>query len=373
MALTGRAAVVSAPYAPFEIREYPVPDPGPGEILVRITAAGVCGSDLHIWRGEVPPLHRYPCVGGHEMAGIVAKLGAGVTTDTLGRPLREGDRVAFAYFNPCGQCFTCLSGTTGCPNRYRLRAHLTADDPPHFHGAFADYYLLKPRQWVFRVPEGLPDELVAPVSCALSQVVYGLHKIGIWLGDTVVIQGAGGLGLYAVAVARDMGAGQVISIDTIPSRLELARAFGADHTINIREVPHRAERVALVREWTGGTGADVCVEVAGVPAVVQEGLEMLRAGGRYLMMGNIVPGAVAEIVPHDAVRSPKQLLGVLSYDAWVIPRALDWLVRARPRYPLDRLVARTYPLEETTLAFQEADWAAQRGEVPRALIRVIAG
>jgi threonine dehydrogenase-like Zn-dependent dehydrogenase len=368
MATTGRAAVSSGPGAPFELREYPVADPGPGEVLVKITAAGVCGSDLHIWRGEVPPLHRYPSVAGHEMAGVVAKLGAGITTDTLGRPLREGDRVAFAYFNPCGQCFTCLSGTTGCPNRYRLRSSLTVDDPPHFHGALADYYYLKPRQWVFTLPDGLSDALAAPVSCALSQVVYGLHRIGIWLGDTVVIQGAGGLGQYAVAVARDMGAGQVIVVDAIPLRLELARALGADHTIDVRQVPDRADRVALVRQWTGGAGADVCVEVAGVPAVVQEGLEMLRAGGRYLMMGNIVPGASTQIVPHDAVRQPKQLLGVLAYDAWVIPRALDWLVRAQARYPLERMLARSYPLDQVTQAFHDADWAAQQGDLGRALI-----
>ena len=154
------------------------------------------------------------------------------------------------------------------------------------------------------MPDELPDALVAPVNCALAQVVYGLHQIRIWLGDTVVVQGAGGLGLYCVAVARDMGAGKIVAIDGVPERLDLARAFGADITIDIRDVADQAERVRLVREATGGHGADVCVEVAGVPGVVQEGLEMLRIGGRYLWMGNIVPGAAARIVPHDATRQP---------------------------------------------------------------------
>ncbi len=366
--MIGRVVVSHGPGKPFEIREYPVADPGPDEILVKLTLASVCGSDLHMWRGETPPLQRPPGVPGHEMTGVVAKLGRNRRVDTLGRPLKEGDRVAFAYFIPCGSCWACLTGTTGCPNRYRSRSSLTVDDPPHFHGAYGDYYYLLPRQWVYLVPDELPDDLVAPVNCALSQVVYGLNRIGVWLGDTVVIQGAGGLGINAVAIAREMGAGRVIVVDGVAERLELATAFGADATINIREIPERADRVARVKELTGGVGADVCIEVVGVAGVVQEGIELLRVGGRYLMMGNIVPHATAEIVPHDVVRQPKTLLGVLAYDAWVIPRALDWLVRARQRYPFDRLLAGRYPLEQIDRAFQEADWAARAGRVPRAII-----
>ena len=364
----GRAAVLVAPGQPMELREYPVPEPGPGEMLVRVTAAGVCGSDLHMWRGEVPWFQRAPGIQGHEMTGRVAKLGPGRERDSLGRPLKEGDRVAYAYFIPCGECWACLSGTTGCPNRYRYRASRTADDPPHFLGAYAEYYLLRPEQWVFRVPDDLDDALVAPVNCALAQVVYGLHRIGIWLGDTVVVQGAGGLGLYACAVAKDMGAGRVIAVDGIPERLALARRFGADATISLRELPTKAERVARVKELTDGVGADVCVEVVGVPGVVQEGLEALRVGGRYLWMGNIVPGQAAEIVPHDAVRLPKAILGVLAYDRWVIPRALDWLVRARDRYPFETLVGQRYPLDQINAAFQAAEWAQGQGSVARVVI-----
>ena len=366
--MKGRVVVSLGTGRPFEIREYPVADPGPDEILVKLTLASVCGSDLHMWRGETPPFQKPPGVPGHEMTGVIAKLGKNRNVDTLGRPLREGDRVAFAYFIPCGSCWACLSGTTGCPNRYRLRSSLTAEDPPHFHGAYGDYYYLLPRQWVYRVPDGLPDDLVAPVNCALSQIVYGLHKIGIWLGDSVVIQGAGGLGIYAVAVARDMGAGKIIVVDGVPERLELARSFGADATIDLRELTTRADRVSRIKELTDGNGADLCVEVAGVASVVQEGIEALRVGGRYLMMGNIVPNAAAEIVPHDVVRQPKTLLGVLSYDAWVIPRALDWLAKARHRYPMDKLVAGHYPLEQINQAFEEANWAAKAGQVPRAII-----
>lgn len=363
---TGRAVVAFGPDRPMEIREYPVLPPEPDQIVVRITMASICGSDLHMWRGEMPNLGTGAIVPGHEMAGTVHQLGADWSSDSLGRPLREGDRVTFSFFNPCGRCWACLSNTARCPNRYSRRA--PADVPPHFHGAYADYHVVKPGQWVFKVPDQLPDELVAPVNCALSQVLYSLHRIGIWLGDTVVIQGAGGLGLYASAVAKEMGAGQVIVVDRIKERLALARRFGADATINIDELPTRAERVQLVRERTEGRGADVALEVAGVPAVVQEGLEMLRFGGRYCLVGNIVPGAEGTIVPHDIIRTSREVLGVVGYEAWAIPRSLEFLARTREKYPFDELVSHRYPLEEVNRAFQESEWAHGQGKVTRAVL-----
>jgi threonine dehydrogenase-like Zn-dependent dehydrogenase len=352
----------------MELTEYEVPDPGPDELLVRIKLASICGSDLHMWRGEVPWFQKAPGIQGHEMSGHVEKLGANRTTDTLGRPLKEGDRVAYAYFIPCGQCWACLGGTTGCPNRYRTRNTVTADQPPHFLGAYAEYYLIKANQWVFKVPNGLSDDLVAPINCALSQVIYGLNQIGVWLGDTVVVQGAGGLGIYACGVAKDMGAGRVIAIDSIPARLALARRFGADETINLRELPSSEQRVQRVKDLTDGVGADVCVEVVGIAGVVQEGIEMTRVGGRYLWMGNIVPGMEAEIVPHDVVRQPKTIRGVLAYDRWVLPRALDWVNRTQHKYPFHELVGASFPLEQINEAFEQAEWSAGKGSVARTVI-----
>jgi L-iditol 2-dehydrogenase len=366
--MKAKAAVTRDNARGMAITQYEVPDPGPDEVLVRVTMASLCGSDLHMWRGEVPWFQKAPGIQGHEMCGRVAKLGPNRRADSLGRPLREGDRVAYAYFIPCGECWACLGGTSGCPNRYRTRNTVTADDPPHFLGAFAEYYLLKPTQWIFKVPDGLPDELVAPVNCALSQVVYGLQQIGVWLGDTVVVQGAGGLGIYACGVAKDMGAGRVIAIDAIPERLALAREFGADEVIDFKETRVKADRVRRVRELTGGFGADVVVEVAGIAGVVQEGLEMTRVGGRYLWMGNIVPGVAAEIVPHDVVRQPKTIRGVLAYDRWVIPRALDWVSRTRGKYPFGKLVGARFQLEQINEAFEQAEWVAGKGSVARTVI-----
>jgi len=165
-----------------------------------------------------------------------------------------------------------------------------------------------------------------------------------------------------------MGAGQVIVVGRIPERLALAREFGATATIDLNELPTRAERVAFVRDLTEGRGADVALEVAGVPQVVQEGLDMLRFGGRYCLVGNIVPGATAEVVPHDIIRTSREVLGVVGYEAWVIPRALDLLLRTRERYPYHKLVSHQYHLADINRAFEESDWALSQGKVTRGVI-----
>src|SRR6266508_6570910 len=156
--MLGRAAVFQGPGKGYEIRELEVPNPEPGAILIKVAMAGVCGSDLHFWRGDSPVFGALANqIGGHEMTGRVAKLGAGVTTDSLGRPLKEGDRVVYAYFKPCNRCYVCNQGQqAACPNKTRTITRV--DVFPHFTGAYAEYYYLRPDQWVFKVPDELTDE-----------------------------------------------------------------------------------------------------------------------------------------------------------------------------------------------------------------------
>src|SRR5438093_1466203 len=324
--------------------------------LIRVSLANVCGSDLHFWRGDAPlRLPEDGLIYGHEMTGRVARLGARGKTDSLGRPIKEGDRVAYTYFYPCGRCYACLANEpAACPAK--IERPRGPSEFPHFHGAFAEYYYLRPRGALFLVPDALPDEMVAPVNCALSQVIFGLGRAGLAFGGSVVIQGAGGLGIQAAAVARDMGAATVIVVDQLPGRLELARAFGADHTINLKEIPDRKERVTLVRKWTGGGGADVACDFVGFPQVIPEGIEMLRSGGTYLEIGTISRGAKVELEPSVLVWGSKKIVGVIQYDPWVIPRALDFLVRNRGRFPFDRLLSHKYPLEQINQAFADSEW-----------------
>ncbi|MGH7821196.1 MAG: zinc-binding dehydrogenase, partial [Candidatus Binatia bacterium] len=163
----------------------------------------------------------------------------------------------------------------------------------------------------------------------------------------------------AAAMAKDMGADTVIVVDQIAGRLELAKAFGADMTLNLKEVPDRKERVKLVRGWTGGVGADVACDFVGFPAVIPEGLEMLRSGGTYLEIGTISRGAKVELEPSVLVWGSKKIVGVVQYDPWVIPRALDFLVRSRARWPWERILSHKYPLEEINEAFAASEWHAR--------------
>lgn len=354
---TGRAALFFGPGRPFEIVELPVPDPEPGAVVVRVTRANICGSDLHIWRGDgalaamARPDGR---IIGHEMTGVVHALGDGVDTDWAGRPLAVGDRVAFQYFAPCGRCRACTRGLTGgCPVAFRVLAG-RPERFPHFRGAFADYFYVHPRMAIYRVPDAVTDRMVCGANCALAQMVHGLERVGVGPGDTVVVQGAGGLGLYGILVARYRGAATVIVIDGLEDRLELARRMGADHVIDMREHPGTSERIGLVRELTGGWGADVVCELVGRPDAIAEGLGMVGVGGRYLEIGTFFPGTTVEIDPGRLVMSNIRIEAVAAYDARSLQVALEILERHAGEVPLEEVVV-DYPLERINDAFADQD------------------
>ncbi len=369
MSETGKAAVFFDTGKPFELREYPVPDPEPDAIVVRVTSAGICGSDLHVWRGDIriAMMGPGPRILGHEMTGRAAKLGANVTTDSLGQPLKEGDRIVYPYFFPCRRCYQCLRGQfAACQTKYPPPP--VADNLPHFTGAYAEYFYMRTAAFVFKVPDELPDEMITPVNCALSEVIYALDKARFRLGDTVVIQGAGGLGVNATAVARAMGAGAIIVIDGVPERLKLAKQCGADVTIDINEAKTPQDRIAQVMGLSGGRGADLVCEFVGLPAAIPEGIAMVRSGGTYLEVGNISLGQTVAIDPSQMVWGNKSIVAVNMYDPWILPVALDFLRRSRERFPLHQVVSHKYPLEKIDEAFQQAEWEGKQTATSRAVI-----
>jgi L-iditol 2-dehydrogenase len=367
----GKAAVFVEPYH-FEITELPTPEVEPGGALVKITAGGICGSDLHYWRGEMKPMLRGkpgPVILGHEMTGVIHSMGKDVSTDSMGQPLSEGDRVVFTYFFPCRRCYICLRGEPNhCPDRFRFRA--SVEEQPYCNGGFAEYYYLYPGHYVFKVPDELPDEAVTAVNCAVSQVIYGLQIGGARMGDSVVIQGAGGLGLYATAAARDMGVAQVITIDGIAPRLEMARLCGADHTIDINEYPTPEDRIERVKDLTGGWGADVCLELVGYPQVVAEGLQMLRHGGAFVEVGNIWAGSNVTLDVSKLIWGQTRIIPAAHYDPQILPAALDFLVRTKDKYPLTQVMSHKYPLEEIGKAFEQSEWLGKTEgtEITRAFV-----
>lgn len=349
--MNGQIAVFSAPCTDLEIREYPLPEVGPEDMLVKIRRANICGSDLHMWRGHGPRL--VPGVArvlGHEMMGEVFRLGSRMQHDCLGQPLREGDRVVYSYFVPCGMCAACLQGIPACPNRYRYWLGQSVEAAPHFRGAYGEYYYLHKGQTVCKVPTTLSDTLVSALNCALCEALYALDQIGIQFGDTVVIQGAGGLGLYATALAKEMGAGQVIVVGRRTDRLALARTFGADATLSCQQMSVEQCR-QYVFDHTRGQGADVVAEFAGAPLAVEAGATLLRPGGRYVWVGNVTPGLRASIDPGTVVRMAQHITGVIGYAPWVVPRALDFLARRSHAYPFAQIISHAMPFPEINAAF----------------------
>ncbi|MHB8621480.1 MAG: alcohol dehydrogenase catalytic domain-containing protein, partial [Chloroflexota bacterium] len=303
--MKGRAVVLKRHRQPFEIEEHDVPEPEPGAIVVRMTAAGICGSDLHTWRGDMEgrPLPASGSPVGHEGTGVVYALGTGVRTDSTGKQLREGDRVVFSAVYSCGRCRYCLNGRQNlCVAFSLIHQRGPAGQPPFFFGTYADFVYLPPNHAIFKAPDELSDEVLAPVNCAIGTVFEGLRQAGFRAGQRVVFQGAGGLGLAGIGIARTLGAAAVIAIDGQPSRLELAAEFGATSTIDINELRTAEERIERVREITGGDGADLVVELVGLGELVAEGLAMLAHGGTFLEIGNIVGTRAAQFYPTVLLR-----------------------------------------------------------------------
>ncbi|GAA4535866.1 zinc-binding dehydrogenase [Pseudonocardia xishanensis] len=356
MSETGRAVLFHGDRR-LEVAELPVLPPHPDGLTVRITRANVCGSDVHAWLGHFDMTRMgatLPTVLGHEATGTVAALGDNVSTDALGRPLAVGDRVVFAYYQPCGQCRSCVRGRPNACVKQKMAMFGSAAEPPHFVGVFGDYFSLGPRATLLKAPDSVPDAVLAGANCALAQVISGFDEVPVEQGDAVVIQGAGGLGLYATAVARDRGAGAVIVVDANPDRLELARGFGATDVVDMSELPEARDRARVVRKLTGGWGADVVVEVAGTPHAVPEGLTMVGPHGKYLIMGAVGSTEAVPIAPSRIILGNLTVRGVGFYRPASLVRAVDFLTRTVERLPYDALAGEALPLEELGDALEAA-------------------
>jgi threonine dehydrogenase-like Zn-dependent dehydrogenase len=229
----------------------------------------------------------------------------------------------------------------------------SCDAWPHFKGTFGDYFYLYPNHIALKVPDSLSDEVVAGVNCAMAQVTAGWDVAGLRSGETVVIQGAGGLELYAIAVARERGAARIIVVDGVRQRLEVAAMFGADEFVDLQDLPSSEARVKRVRELTDGWGADVVMEVGGFPAITEEGVRMVSPGGRYVEIGNISPGLVYSADPSLWVTQNISIFGNNHYSRRHLHDALSLLERNQKKYPFDRIVSHKFPLEQVNDAFTQ--------------------
>ncbi len=313
------------------VREVAQPPARPGEVLVRVKACGICGSDVHGMDGStgrrIPPV-----VMGHEASGVIAATGDGVTGWS------SGDRVTFDSTVFCGACWFCQRGLINlCDNRRVLG--VSCEDYRQ-DGAFAEYVAV-PSRILYRIPDGVSFEHAALVE-ALSVALHAVRRTPVSPGDTAVVVGAGMIGLLVLQALRRAGCGRIVAVDVDRDRLALARTLGADDGIlSGPETPGR------IRELSGGRGADIAFEVVGTTAAVGTALSSLRKGGALTLVGNISP--TVELGLQAAVTREITIRGSCA-SCWEYPACLDLIERGG--VDVGALISAVAPLSEGPRWFQ---------------------
>jgi L-iditol 2-dehydrogenase len=304
-----KALLLTAP-SKLELVDFPEPAPADDEVVVRVRACGICGSDIHGWDGSTGR-RRPPLIMGHEAAGEIVATGPRVTA------WKAGDRVTFDSTISCGTCRFCTSGQINlCENR-----RVVGVSPAEYkqHGAFAERLAL-PGRILYRLPDTLPftqAAMVEPVSIA----VHAVQRTKIAPGSTAVVVGSGMIGLLVIQALRWAGAAQVVAVDLADNRLELARKLGATHTVN----SGKADVAAEVARITGGLGADTSFEVVGFTPTLNLALAVLKRGGACVLVGNLSPQT--QDFPLQAVVTKEITLTGSCASAGEYPLCLDLIAR----------------------------------------------
>src|SRR5438552_196736 len=312
-------------YRELELTAMPKPEPGPGEILIRVRACGICGSDIHGYDGSsgrrIPPL-----VMGHEASGSVAAVGPGVTT------FREGDRITVDSTVYCGDCFFCRRGDINlCDNRQVLG--VSCGDYRR-HGAFAEYVSV-PQNILYRLPDALPFEHAAMIE-AVSIAVHAVNLTPRSLGDTAVVVGSGMIGQLTIQAAKVAGFGRVFAIDIDDAKLARAKTLGADEIFNSKTCDAAAE----IAERTGGRGADAALEAVGATDPIRTAIASVRKGGAVTLIGNIAPKI--ELPLQSVVTRQIRLQGSCA-SSGEYPACIELLSRGAIR--VDTMISARTPLE----------------------------
>jgi L-iditol 2-dehydrogenase len=376
--VTSRAAVMEAP-GRIGVREFPVSDPGPGAVLLKMSLSGICGTDKHTYRGESrqyvgTPHEReiaYPLICGHENVGTIAAVGEGVR-DSAGEPLRPGDRVVPGANVPCGRCYYCTGGYPYyfCQHLEDYGNSLNCAQPPYLLGGWAEYLYLLPRSRLFRVPEELPDEVA--VLTEVMAVTHGVETAMTLLGlqgaspsgYTVAVLGVGPLGLCHVIKARLSGASTIIATDRLRGRLEMAGTFGADLLLDVTATDG-PERAAAVAAATRGLGADIVIDCSGFPETFTEALALVRTGGVVIEAGTFVDMGPVPVNPNSAICTRSvTVLGIGGEKASSYEPSMRMLAANQGRYPFGEIVTHRFGLGEVA----EALTVAQSGEAMQVVV-----
>lgn len=349
------------------LREYPWPKLDCGEAIMQIELSGICGTDKHTYRGETTQYagtlseqsSPFPLIPGHENVGIIVETNQAV--DFYGKPLQVGDRVTMCPDLVCGKCPACrhIHGYSWCEH-WRGYGNSFRATEEALLGGWAEYMRLLPETFVYRVPDEMPPELA--VMTELMACTYALDKAkefstlaneGFVSGASVLIQGAGPLGICHVIKARIMGAGLILVSDKSEERLAMARRFGADATLNITQ--HSPEEHSdFILANTAGRGVDLAVECTGEPAAIHDGVAALRRGGMYLLEGLFVDKGSIPFNFHHVVSKSIRIIGLSNHPFTAYEKSMELLLRNRERFPFAEFISHRFALEQAELAMETA-------------------
>ncbi|MBI3863264.1 MAG: zinc-binding dehydrogenase [Planctomycetia bacterium] len=338
------AAVFDGSAGEIELREFPLPHPHEGEILVRVLGCTLCASDRHSFEGRrVVPV---PTVLGHEIVGEIVELGpAAPEYDLAGRELRLGDRVAWAIVAACGECLFCRRGLPQKCERGVKYGHERLGPGRELLGGLAQHCLLVRGTSIVRLPEDVPLAVACPAGCATATIAAALESAGELWERNVCVMGAGMLGLTAVAMSRSCGAAEVVCVDPHPFRRDQALSFGATSIVS-------PDGLADAMPAGGGPCRfDVVLEISGQPAAFHAAWPLIRTGGTLVLVGSVFPSEAVPVSLEQIVRRHLTIRGVHNYAPRHLLRAVEFLASQQKSYPFDSLVRRWYPLAAVRDAF----------------------
>ena len=359
-----RAAVIPSPGAKAEIREYPRPDLEDGAARFRTVYSEVCGTDLHLQDGRLAETP-YPLIPGHSNVGVLEDL-RGPVCDVEGRPFSPGERVTFLdVHETCGRCWFCLvaRASTRCPRRKVYGITYGADEG--LLGGWSECVYLKPGVKIVRLPEQVSFDAAIGGGCGLPTALHAVERGDILLGETVLVQGTGPVGLSAIALARLRGAYRIIAIGAPDNRLAAAERMGADVCLDVTRTS-RDERAESVLALTAGRGVDTAIEASGSPAAIAEGLDLTRDNGKYVVVGQYTDHGPTQINPHLQINKKHlDIRGVWGIDYSHLHRALLILERYNDQFHWEKLITGRYALDQANDALD----AVRAGREIKAVIQ----
>lgn len=352
---TAKVAMLTGPKT-IEVKEYPMPAVGDNDILVKVEGCGVCGTDVHEWKGD--PFGLAPVVLGHEGTGEILALGKNVKCDTAGKPLKVGDKIVTSVIS-CGECGICRlhPGNTNLCDNQGIFGLIPDSADKHLNGWFATHLLISAKgATYFEVNDlNLKERMLLELACVCVHALNRGNSTGLLnFGSKVLIQGCGPVGLMMIAVLRAAGINHIIAVDGAPARLEMAKKLGVKTIINFKECDTLEKRVAAVKAVTNGMGADFAFQCTGAPPAAADIYSYIRRGGGLCEMGFFVNNGECTINPHFALCNKEiNLVGSWDYSASDYPITIAFLKQAREmKIPIEDLITHSFPLDQLNEAME---------------------